>query len=301
MRTIEVFSGPEASLLTPAVIAAVAIALQCGVLSVLVATKRLAFLGQGITHAVFGGVGLAAVIGLTGASALALIASFCLASAAGISWTSARRSVGADTAIAVFLVGSMALGALLISHRLQTAGPSPVMLGWESLLFGSIIAVGRGDALAAWIVAGVVLATLWLMRRPMLFWTFDESGAEAFGVPGARMRLALMLLLALAIVVSMRLAGVVLTTAILVLPGAAALRMTERLAPVFVLSVVIALTGVLGGLVMSFEAGLPAGACIVAALIALFSATWPISAIANRWRRRAAERVPDIAHERRRT
>jgi len=128
------------------------------------------------------------------------------------------------------------------------------------------------------------------VRRPMLFWAFDESGAEAFGVPGARMRLALMILLTLSIVVSMRLAGVVLTTAILVLPAAAALRLSDRLVAVFTLSVALALLGVFGGLIVSFEAGLPAGACIVAALIALLAATWPISAIVNRRRRNVRRR-----------
>jgi zinc transport system permease protein len=100
------------------------------------------------------------------------------------------------------------------------------------------------------------------------------------------MRALLMVLLALVIVVGMRLVGVVLISALLVLPGATALHLTRRLLPAFVLSWVAAVTGVLGGLVFSFEFDalrLPSGPCIVLVLVLLFA----LAALASRTRRHA--------------
>jgi len=264
---IEALAGPDALLFWPGVVAGLAIAIQCGVLGVFVALKRLAFMGQGVSHAALGGVGIATALGLTSTPALGVAAAFCVATALGIAAATRRGGLAADTAIGVFLVGSMALGAALISWSTQAGARRGVTPGWESLLFGSMVSVTPADALLAWIVAAVVVASVWLARRPLLFWAVDETSAEAFGVPTGRVRAGLMVLLALTIVVSMKLAGVVLTTALLVLPGAAAARLSARLAAVFALSIGGAILGVGVGLAAAFETGLPAGSSIVLTLI----------------------------------
>src|SRR5690606_30619572 len=99
----------------------------CALLSPFVVLKRYAFVGQGVSHCAFGGVGVAAVLGLgAGATALGgaawyiVVAIFCLAAAWGMALISDRKTVAADTAIGVFLVGSMALGAVLISVAMET-------------------------------------------------------------------------------------------------------------------------------------------------------------------------------------
>lgn len=282
MNTLRYLTDPVlCPIYLPGVLTGLAVALMCAVLSPLAVLKRMSFVGQGISHAGFGGVGIVAMLvalypgGAVGAFAMhplgqfAIVLSFCLGSALLIAeLTESRGSGQADTAIGIVLVGSMTLGALLI--QLAYRFGSPRLRAWDSLLFGDIFSVGWGDAaLAAGAVVMITLAVWWL-RRPLLFWAFDEPAAPAFGVPPHAMRRVFVVLLALAIVTAMKLAGVVLATALLVLPGAAALRLSDRLARVVALSALVALLGVVLGLMMSFELNLPPGGCIVAALVTLY-------------------------------
>jgi ABC-type Mn2+/Zn2+ transport system permease subunit len=239
--------------------------------------KRLSFVGQGISHAAFGGIGIASVLGLAaGAGAgsagqFGVVLAFCLLCGVLIAWLMQRGAGNADTAIGIVLVGAMALGAMLIELGAQLHGKPPP--SWESLLFGSIISVDWDDVAVSWGVAAGIVAALWLVRRPLLFWAFDEAAAPAFGVRGSAMKFLLVVLLTFAIVTAMKLAGVVLATALLVLPGAAALRISDRLGSVIALSLGAAVAGVVGGLAVSLAAPtLPPGACIVGVLVVIFAA-----------------------------
>jgi ABC-type Mn2+/Zn2+ transport system permease subunit len=260
----------------PIVLAGLAIAVMSSLLSPLVVLKRLSFVGQGISHAAFGGIGIAAALAGTGIAAAAgtmqfpIVLAFCLLCAILIAWLIERGASQADTAIGIVLVASMTLGALLIQWAYGRPGVQAV--GWESILFGSIASVGASDAAIAWAIAAAVLASAWLCRRPLLFWAFDEPAAPAFGVPGQSMKYMLVILLTLVIVTSMKLAGVVLATALIVLPGATALRLSDKLTPVFLISLACGVIGVVGGLILAFEADrLPPGACIVGILVLLFA------------------------------
>lgn len=278
MRTIEYLGDPVMrGLFLPGIVTGVAIAIVCACLAVFVVLKRLSFIGQGVSHAAFGGMGVAAALGLTGASLsaaqamgqFAMILSFCLAAAMMVAWMSARRGTSPDTAIGIVLVASMTLGAILMHaafKRQGTQGP-----GWESVLFGALLSVGWSDAIVAVIVSLAVLAVLWWERRRLIFWAFDESTAPAFGVPPRSPRVVLMVLLCLSIVTAMKLAGVVLATAVLVLPGATALALSGTLARVFAISVAASLVSLVIGLVASMELDWPPGASIVGAMTLLYA------------------------------
>lgn len=277
MRTFEYLVGPGATM-QPAAIAAVAVALLCGLLSPLVVLKRMAFIGQGISHAAFGGVGVAAVLGLFTASAAgsgmplgayAVIAGFCIASALLIGSLSRRSAVSEDTAIGVLLVATMALGFLLLQvHRSRPGGAS---ISVESVLFGDVTTTGPAQAAIAWTALALSAVCLWGVRRPLLFLAFDEPMASSLGVRVGRVHALLMVLLALAIVVTMQLAGVILATAMLVLPGAAAIQLSRRLVPVFAWSIGLSLLGVIIGMVLSFETDWQPGPNIAMVYVALFA------------------------------
>lgn len=283
MNALQWFSDRDLwRLLMPGLFAGAAVVLLCAVLSVIVVLKRLSFIGQGISHSAFGGIGVAAVAGTLGAGGtlglaeFLIVLSFCIASAIGMALVSGKggeqsNSVEADTAIGVFLVAAMALGAVLLAYHMRSGRLSGGAT-WEAVLFGQILAVGKGEAALAGAVALLVLGAAWWFRRPLLFWAFDEPGAAAFGVPGLRMRLLLMILLALATVTAMKLVGVVLATALLVLPGAAALRLSTRTRPVVVLACAVGLFGLVAGVLTSLQLDLPTGACIVLVLTAVFGA-----------------------------
>jgi ABC-type Mn2+/Zn2+ transport system permease subunit len=279
MNTIKWLTDPElAGFYWPSIVTGLAVAALCSLLSVLVVLKRMAFIGQGISHAAFGGIGVAGVLGLLGtlqagptpaqsAGQFAVVLAFCLAAGLLIGWLSDRGGTEADTAIGIVLVAAMAVGAILIL-RARTG------VSLESFLFGDILAVSWADAAIGWAVALAVLLTLILVRRPLIFWAFDPTVARALGVSDRTMNVLLMILLSLATVTAMKLAGVVLATAMLVLPGAMALRISHKSAIVLTLACIAAVLGVLGGIVVSFEFNWPTGASIVVVLSVLFAVAW---------------------------
>lgn len=277
MNTIHYLTDPALrGLFWPGVLTGLAIAIMCSGLSVLVVLKRLAFVGQGISHAAFGGAGVVATLGWMSAAgavsigAFGVVFGFCLLAALAIGWLSLRGKTESDTAIGIVLVASMALGAVLLTRASHAHGASRGV-SWESFLFGSMDGIGWTDAALGWGSALVVVFTLWWVRRPLVFWAFDPVVALAMGVREPVMSLVLMTLLALATVTAMKLAGVVLATAMLVLPGASALLFSRRAGVVLWLALLIALTGVVGGLVLGFEADWPTGPSIVVVLAGVFA------------------------------
>lgn len=276
METYALLTDPDLAdmrhIVLTALVAGLSVTVMCGILSPLVVVKKLGFVGQGVSHSAFGGIGIAAVLGATGwinpggAAEFAVIVAFCIAAALGMASVSDRRTTPVDTAIGLFLVGSMALGAVLV----QASGSQT---SWESILFGSILVAGEREAMAGWALASAIALAAWWWRRPMLFWTFDEDSAAAFGVPAKRMKLTLMILLTLAVVTAMKLAGVILATALLVLPGAIALRMSDRLWTVVALSVGAGVAGLVGGFIASIELNWQAGPSMVLVLTLMFALT----------------------------
>ncbi|MCC6284978.1 MAG: metal ABC transporter permease [Phycisphaerales bacterium] len=302
MRTLEYLTNPSLGpFVRPALVGAVGASLMCGLLSPLVVLKRMSFIGQGVSHAAFGGVGLAFAIGVTGvvpldASAgaaaradlalMALVLAYCAVTALGMARLGRRGEAEADTAIGIVLVGSMALGSVAVALAAARASrlglPPPPSI--DSVLFGSFTTVSWAGAVGTWVGLALIIGVLFALRRPMLFWAFDEPVAVASGVRAGLMRHVLHILLALAIVLTMRLAGVILATALLVLPGAAALRLSRSLPRVIAISLGLGLLGVLGGLVASIEFDLPPGACIVFVEMAILS----VATLASHTRARSA-------------
>ncbi len=280
MRTLEYLFGPDAAIFWPPVLVGLLVAIFCSVLSPLIVLKRLAFIGQGVSHAAFAGVGLAMVLGFGAGGTAAglgdvrvtgLVALVCILAALGIAWLSEHRGERADTAIGIVLVSAMALGFVLMgaAGSIHPGGGSQVSV--ESVLFGSIMGAGKHDALVGLMVTVFALGWLWWMRRAVLFWAFDQNGALASGVRLGLAQTTLLVCISLAIVLTMRLAGVVLATALLVVPGAAALHLSTRFGRVMILSLLIGLLGVIGGLVISFERDVPAGPAIVLCMVGLYA------------------------------
>ena len=283
----------------PGVVTAFAVALVCAVLSPLVVLKRLSFVGQGVSHAAFGGVGVALVLGMVFANGAGsdlvttlIVAIFCIAAALAIAWLTDRADIRADTAIGIVLVASMAFGFLLLQFASQwrsARGLSPAP-SLESILFGSIFDVTTSAAIVAWLASLIIMVIFWAARRCITFWAYDEAAAEAFGLPTTSIKILVMVLLALTIVITMKLAGLILATALLVLPGAAAVQLSRTFTGVTAWSVVLCLGALLLGLVASFELNLQVGPTVVmvltlafagARLFAMFRAKSPASASAT--------------------
>jgi ABC-type Mn2+/Zn2+ transport system permease subunit len=223
------------------------------VFSPLVVLRRLAFVGDGMAHAAFGGLGIALLLitgsGFYDASVQAATLVFCLALGIGVAIVSRRsgdEGIAEDSAIGIAFSVSMALGAFCIA--LRNARNPQYITSIEPYLFGSLLNISRGDLIVLAVVTALVLLALVLFQKEILFYTFDAHLAEVSGLNVGLIHHAFLLLLVLTVVLSSRMVGIVLVSASVIIPGVTALRLCRRLMPAIVLS------GVLG--VVSFELGL---------------------------------------------
>jgi zinc transport system permease protein len=243
-----------------ALAAGVITALLCGGLSFFVVLRRLAFVGSGVAHAAFGGVALATLLGLppgAGAAGAALAVAGATARASGSS------DVTEDAAVGVFTVAAMAAGVVALGF-LRTN------VDLFGLMFGNILTVAPTD-LALLAGAGVaVLAGLVYFFRPLLLASVDEEGAAAAGVPVGAMRLLVLVLISVTVVVALKVVGILLVSALLVLPGAIARALTARWPGFLAGSVAAALVMVVGGLFLSVALDVAPGASIILLGAALF-------------------------------
>jgi len=260
----------------PSLAAAAALAVACAVLSVLVVSRRWAFIGEGISHSAVGGAGTAWVLMLAFPALLgrpwvqpAAIVVFCVGTALGIGFLSRRERVNSDAAIGIFLVASLAWGYAAQQLFRARTNLDPQFM---DLLFGRFEAVSTGQALAAVAISAVVLLTLAGLGKEILYYCFDPAMAEASGVRAGAMHYLLMVLIALAILIGIPVVGSVLVTALLVLPGTTAMLLSSRLRNVVGLSVAIGLAGAVGGLLVHMQwRVIPRGPAVVLVLCGLFA------------------------------
>ena len=177
----------------PIITAAIAITLMGGILSIFVVLKRLAFIGQGISHAAFGGVGIALVLGVHGASTagmigqLMIVVAFSSLAALWIAALSRSHKGRTDTAIGVVLSASMALGFVLFTiaesghahddHGHAAHGHEDEHHLIEEILFGNILNTDGNRAIISVLVASAIALFVWIWRRKLIFWAFDEPVA----------------------------------------------------------------------------------------------------------------------------
>jgi len=250
-----------------ALVGGLLVSLICGLLSVFIVLRHMAFVGAGISHAAFGGVALGFLLqwdpfwtGLL----FALLVAFL------IEWVQTRGRVEEDTAIGIFFAVAMALGVLFL-HFSKTYNAD--IFG---ILFGNILAIGSQQLWQVSAVAVVVLLFLGLFYKELVFLSFDEEMAWVCGVPVTLVRYLFLAVLALVVIVAIYLVGIVLVSALLVIPAAAARSLVRHLQAMLVFSTAAALATTLAGLGLSYTMDVPSGATIVMLLAGLFflAALW---------------------------
>jgi zinc transport system permease protein len=261
---------------------AVPIAAVCAVLSVFVVLRRMAFIGQGVSHAGFGGIALAILLAHwwpvfeTPLVRYATVALFCVAAALAMGLYSRAGKVSEDAAIGILLVATMALGAVLFNVRIYVLADTRWQPSWESLLFGSIFSADAADLAAAYGLALVVLGTVGLLYKELVSFTYDPVMARIEGLPVKALHALLLVLLSLTVVLALRAVGFLMVSALLILPAATANLLSRRFGAVMALSLVVCLAGTIGGLLLNLflVPSLPPGAVIVLTLFAIFSLTF---------------------------
>jgi zinc transport system permease protein len=243
--------------------AALLMSVTCGIIGTYIVSRRMVFISGGITHSSFGGVGIGYYLGfppLAGAAVFAVLAAL-------ITENLTRKKVlRNDSIIAIMWSLGMALGIIFVY---LTPGYAPNLM---SFLFGSIITVTATDLWFMFVLTVTVVVFFSILFRPILYISFDEQFARTRGIPVMLMNYLLIILVALTIVLSIRVAGIILVLSILTIPQNIANIFTNRFGEIMIISVILGFFASMIGLVVSYYLDIPSGATIIFSLVLMYLA-----------------------------
>ena len=245
-----------------AIIGIILIAIVAGIIGTYIVTRRMVFIAGGLTHASFGGLGIGYYAGIS-PTLSALI--FAIITALGIDHLSHAKRIRQDSSIALFWAVGMAIGIIFI---FLTPGYTP---GLSEFLFGNILTITTHDivlfALYTLVLTGYVVWQL----KPIIYTAFDADFARIQGINTQRINTCMMLFIAIGVVLSIRLIGIMLLLSVLTLPQVIAELYTTRYKQMMILSGIIGLISSIIGLTISAISAVPTGACIVMVLVAVYA------------------------------
>ena len=240
-----------------ALIAGVLAALACGIIGVYVVVRRSVFLADGISHAAFGGIGIAVFVGLEPLLG-ALLASLAMAAVVGIA--DIRTRLREDSVIGILWVLGMAIGFVF----LYRAPPEHLLgISVSSLFFGNILYIQESDLYLMAALCAVIIVVVALLYKELLALSFDEELARISGVHTGTLSIILLCLIALTVVLLINVVGVILIVALLAIPAVTAGLFTYDMRKMMLLAVIFGIICCIGGLFMSDAWDLPSGSTIV--------------------------------------
>lgn len=263
MTTMDFFSALLTyDFLREALLAAVLSGIACGIVGTYVVARRMVFLSGGITHASFGGIGIAYHYGLNPIGG-ALV--FAVLSALGVEWAGAKGKIREDSAIGIVWSVGMALGVIFI---FATPGYAPNLM---SFLFGDILTVNISNIIGLAALVGVLLLVMALLGRQIVFAAFDREFARSQGVRVDALLALMTVLTSVTIVLSIRIVGIVLLISLLTVPPVIAGCFTKSYMKICVWSSLLAVVGNVVGIYAAYKMEFPVGATTIILLsITLF-------------------------------
>jgi zinc transport system permease protein len=255
---IEILSS---TFMQKALFVGVIVSLTSGLVSVFIVLRNMSFIGAGISHATFGGVAIGFFTGINPTVTAILYA---VAVALGIEMVGRKGKISEDVSIGIFFVSSMALGIVLVS---LSRGYNVDLFGY---LFGNILAITEGEVLLSLFVAILVIGVIMLFLKEIFLTTFNEEIARASGIHVRAINILFLLVLSVSIVISIKIVGIILISALLVIPGATAQLFAKNLYIMIAISCGVALLSTLLGLLISYEFDIAPGGSIVLTATAIF-------------------------------
>ena len=244
----------EYDFLMNALVACLLSGVTCGIIGSYVVARRMVFLCGGITHASFGGLGIALYAGIdpiVGALSFASIASV------GSEYASRRGRMREDSAVGIIWAVGMALGALFMSLRPGYA------TDLTSYLFGNILLVTETDIRYLALLSLVMVVGAIFMLRKVMFMVFDEEYASSQGINVTLASYVMSVVVAVTVVLSIKVMGIVLLLSLLTIPAVIANSLTKDYRYIAVLSAIIGILGNVVGFIFSYEYDIPTGSCII--------------------------------------
>ncbi|MEN8230757.1 MAG: metal ABC transporter permease [Bacteroidota bacterium] len=246
-----------------AFLAALLMSITCGIIGTYIVSRRMVFISGGITHASFGGVGIGYFFGFPPLAGAALFAVLAALTTENLTRKKVLRN---DSIIAIMWSLGMAMGIIFIY---LTPGYAPNLM---SFLFGSIITVTKTDLWLMFALAVTVSIFFTLLFKPILYLAFDEQFARTRGIPVMLLNYLLIILVALTIVLSIRVAGIILVLSVLTIPQNISNLFTNRFSQIMIGSIVLGLIASVLGLVISYYLDIPSGATIIFTLVLMYLA-----------------------------
>jgi len=267
-----------------ALVTGIAVAAICSFMGAYLVLRRYALFGDGISHVAFGGISIWLFLGL-----YPLWTAFAVSILGGLGMQKLRQStkISGDAAVAVTLVSGLAMGIMLIS----ASGGFSVDL--FSFLFGSILLVSDSDAIIILAVsAGVIVSLVWL-RKPFLHLTFSEEQARISGLNVTLLNYLFVILAAVTVVTSMRLVGILLISALVVIPNIAAMMFGKGFKNTVLISIAMAISSTVAGIFLSYYLNLAPSGTIVMITVGIL-----LAVMGGKYLQKTAKRPDKVVQQR---
>ena len=247
-----------------ALLTGIVVSITCSMIGLFLVLKRYSLFGDALSHVAFGGIALGFFLNVYPIwTALAVSVSTAL----GITKLRKSTKISGDAAIAVLLSSGFAMGVLLISAS------HGFTIDLFSFLFGSILLTSMQDALLTVAVSCGVIVTLIAIRKPLIHFTFDEEQAKVHGIPVEKLNYLFVALAAVTVIATMRLVGILLISALIVLPNITSIMMGRGFKKTMVISISLSVSAVIAGITISYYFNLAPAGTIVMLMVAMFVGT----------------------------
>lgn len=255
---IEIF---QYSFMRYALISGMFIGALCPIIGVFLVLKNLSLIADGVAHISFGGIALGIVLGI---SPTYMILLFSVLGSLLVNYVIRRTRLYGDTAIAMLISTGLAIGITVISLA------RGVNFNINAYLFGSLLAIDREELISVLLLGIPVIVLISIFYRPLLYITFDEDSAKASGLPVEYLNILLVVLSAVTIAITIKVAGILLTSALIVIPVATGIQVSRSFKKTLLSSISFGIISVVLGLVLSYYLNIAPGGAIVLVNVLIF-------------------------------
>lgn len=244
-----------------ALMSGIFVGILCPIIGVFLVLKNLSLIADGMAHFSFGGIALGIVLGI---SPTYMILLFSILGGLLINYVIRRTKLYGDTVIAILLSTGLAIGITIISLARGTN------FNINAYLFGSLLAIDEKELMSIILLGIPAIILVIIFYRPLLYITFDEDSAKASGLPVESINILLVILSAVTIAITIKVAGILLTSALIVIPVATGIQISNSFKKTLLSSVVIGIISVILGLIISYYLDIAPGGAIVLVSVLIF-------------------------------
>src|SRR5574337_1175208 len=247
-----------------ALITGISAAICCAMVGLYLVLKRYSLFGDALSHMAFGGIALGYFLNIYPIWTATAVS---VSAAMGITKVRKSTKISGDAAIAVMLSSGLGMGVILVSAS------HGFTIDLFSFLFGSVLLTNMSDTLSFVGISCGIIATLVVFRKPLLHFTFDEEQAKINGVPVEKLNYLFIALAAVTVIITMRLVGILLISALIVLPNITSMMMGKGFKKTMAISISLSVTATMIGIILSYPLNLAPSGMIVMILVAMYVGT----------------------------